>query len=57
MTNTQTDFVLGIELLVQDLDGIEIATLGAYALSDATKQRIMADVEDYMTMDDEETYK
>ena len=53
----KTDFVLGIELLVQDLDGIELATLGAYALSDATKQRIMADVEDYMTMGDEETYK
>lgn len=42
------DFVIGIELVVQDNAGKEIANIGSWALSDATMQMIIEDVAEYL---------
>ena len=46
------DFVIGVELTVMDDKGMELATLGAWALSDETMQLIIEDVADYMREDE-----
>ena len=46
------DFVIGVELTVMDDKGMEIATLGSWALSDETMQLIIEDVADYMREDE-----
>ena len=48
------DFVIGVELVVQDAEGNEIATLGSWALSDETMQLIIEDVADYLREDENE---
>ena len=50
--NKNDDFVIGIELVVQNTEGEEIATLGSWALSDETMQLIIEDVADYMREDE-----
>ena len=48
MTNTLIDFEVGIEIVVQNTKGRDIAYLGSNALSDKTMQMIMEDVADYL---------
>lgn len=42
------DFAVGVELVIQNLSGVEIAVTGGEILSDETMQRIIEDVAEYL---------
>jgi hypothetical protein len=46
------DFVIGIELTVQYINGGKITSLGSYPLTDATMQKIFEDVTKYLQEED-----
>ena len=54
MTNTQNDFVIGIDITIQDTNGIDLDTVGSWALSDETMQMIIEDIAEYMREDEDE---
>jgi transketolase C-terminal domain/subunit len=42
------DFEVGLEIVVKDTDGMDIAFLGSGVLSDATMQMLIEDVAEYL---------
>ena len=45
------DFVIGLEIVIQDTKGNDIDTVGSWALSDETMRMIIEDVADYLRED------
>ena len=48
MSNKFEDFAVGIEIVVQDLEGNDIVITGTEALSDDTMHMIIEDVAEYL---------